>query len=501
MIVSMNDVHDVHLEYQCSLFKGKKMKKYMYIGILALACAGCSAQDPGYQKPQQDIDLTRTADVSVERIGKMLETQSKAESVTLKETVLATLENHRGLKIIQENLDVVRHELRRAKAGWGPSLDATGRAGASRQSDSTTRSYGTDSGMYGASGVGLTLTQPLWDGFATRSRVRSGEASVDSMTFRVLDNATSFALDAIIAHVDLLRRREILRLAQANVEQHLAILSSQQERLALGASSSADLSQTQGRLARARSTLVEAQASLREAEANYIRLTGKPLPGQLEDVPLPAGMFGDMEGVLQKAQADNPKMKAYLADIRAARGNKELAQSAYHPKINLEVGPNYSDRSGRGSNWESSFDVMATMRWNVFNSGADKAEVEAAESRIRQSRETAYNFVDDLSQQISDTWTRYQANIDTRQYYQEAIGYNTQTRDAYLEQFILGQRSLLDVLDAENELFNSSTQYVTADGNVIVGAYRLYALAGDLLPKLGLDGKMLYEPAAEGKAE
>ena len=107
----------------------------------------------------------------------------------------------------------------------------------------------------------------------------------------------------------------------------------------------------------------------------------------------------------------------------------------------------------------------------------------------------------DLSQQISDTWTRYQANIDTRQYYREAIAYNNQTRDAYLEQFILGQRSLLDVLDAENELFNSSTQYVTVDGNVIIGAYHLYALAGDLLSKLGLDGKMLYEPAAKSKAE
>ena len=477
------------------------MRSSIWILALTLACAGCSAQQPAPgQTQQQAADLTRTPDVSADRIGKMLEAQPQSGVVTLKETVLATLQNHRGLKVIQENLDVVRHELRRAKAGWGPSLDATGRAGANQLSDSTTRSYGTDSGMYGATGVGLTLTQPLWDGFATRSRVRSGEATVDSMTYRVLDNATSFALDAIIAHVDLLRRREILQLAQANVDQHLSILASQQERLNLGASSTADLTQTQGRLARARSTLADAQASLSEAEAGYIRLTGKPLPGQLEEVPLPAGMFGDMDGVLQKAQADNPKMKAYLADIRAARGNKELAESAYHPKINLEVGPNYSDRAGRGSNWESSFDVMATMRWNLFNSGADRAETEAAESRVRQSRETAYNFMDDLSQQISDTWTRYQASIDTRKYYQEAIVYNTQTRDAYLEQFNMGQRSLLDVLDAENELFNSSTQYATANGNVIVGAYRLYALAGNLLPELDVDGKALYEPAPEGNA-
>lgn len=94
------------------------------------------------------------------------------------------------------------------------------RYGASRLSDDTTRSYGSDKGMYAASGVGITLTQPLWDGFATRSRVRTGEATVESMEYRVFDNATSFGLDGLIAHVDYLRRREILRLAQENVARH-----------------------------------------------------------------------------------------------------------------------------------------------------------------------------------------------------------------------------------------------------------------------------------------
>lgn len=158
---------------------------------------------------------------------------------------------------MQENLDVVRHELRRAKAGWGPSVDAVGRTGASRLSNTTTRPLNADKDMYGANSISLTLTQPLWDGFATRSRVRTGEATVDSMTYRVLDNATSFALDAIIAHVDLLRRREILQLAKDNVRQHVEILDSQKERVELGAGSSADVTQTKGRLAapRARSPM------------------------------------------------------------------------------------------------------------------------------------------------------------------------------------------------------------------------------------------------------
>lgn len=232
--------------------------------------------------------------------------------VTLKESVEATLKSHRGLKVMQENLDVVRHELRKAKAGWGPSVDAVGRTGFSRLSDTTTRPLGADKDMYSANSVSLTLTQPLWDGFATRSRVRSGEATVDSMTYRVLDNATSFALDAIIAHVDLLRRREILELAQANVAQHQDILKSQNERVDLGAGSTADVTQTKGRLARALSTLTDAEASLREGEASYIRLTGTPVPADLSEVYVPASVYPDYDSVLGVAEKNNPDRKSVV---------------------------------------------------------------------------------------------------------------------------------------------------------------------------------------------
>ena len=419
-----------------------------------------------------------------------VETQKHLTS--LKNTVSLTLKNHRGLKIIQENRDVVLHELRRAEAGWGPSVDVVGRAGVSRLSNTTTRPLDADKGMYGTNSIGITLTQPLWDGFATRSRVRTAEATVDFMSFRVFDNATTFALDGLIAHVDVLRRRAILNLAKANVRQHKEILASEEERVALGASSSAEVSQTQGRLARALSTLTEAEASLREGESSYIRLTGGPVPAALEEVRVPADTYTDYDMIIQTAQKNNPKLKAYFADIKAARGEKELAHSAYHPKINLEAGPAYSDRGGPGNQWTSSLDAQLVMRWNIFNSGADKAETEAAESRMRMSSQVMYNFMDDLALEIENTWTRYLAAIDQKKYYAEAISYNTATRDAYLEQFQLGERSLLDVLDAESELFNSSTQYETVSGNVIVGAYRLYALTGMLLPELGIDEKELY---------
>ena len=283
------------------------------------------------------------------------------------------------------------------------------------------------------------------------------------------------------------------KVTAALAKQHVEILDSQKERVELGAGSSADVTQTKGRLARAQSTLTDAEASLREGEASYIRLTGKPVPASLAEVYVPEPMYTGYDAVMEVADKNNPKLKAYMSDIKAARGEKELAESAYHPKINFEVGPSYSDRSGPGSQWTSGVDAGLVMRWNLFNSGADKPGTEAAESRTRMATETLYNFHDELALEIENTWTRYLAAKEQKKYYEEAIGYNTATRDAYLEQFKLGERSLLDVLDAESELFNSSTQYTTANGNVVVGAYRLYALTGMLLPELGIKEDPLYE--------
>lgn len=422
---------------------------------------------------------------------------SGMEPVTLEKTVNATLRNHRALKVIQENRQAAIHELRRAKAGWGPQIDLSGRGGFGYLSDDTTRSEGSDTGMYASYSAGALLVQPLWDGLATHSRVWTREAMVDSLTHRVFDNATTLSLDGLIAHIDLLRRREILRLAEENVRQYQMILAAEKERVALGAAASSDVSQTQGRLARAMTTLTEARASLREGEASYSRLTGLPVPEELASIVLPADMYVNADEVMRDAERWNPKLNAYLADIQMARGDKELAKSAFHPQIRLEAGPNFSDREGPGSHWSKGNDVMLVMRWNLFKSGADVAATRSADAKIDEASEILYNFKDELAEEVENTWTQYRSAIAQQKYYEEAVIFNRETRDAYREQFLLGQRSLLDVLDAEDELFNSSTQYETMSGNVLVGAYRMYGLSGRLLSLVGADISNLNDPPAE----
>ncbi len=415
---------------------------------------------------------------------------------TMSETVNAVIRTHKSLKSIQENRVVATEELRRSKAGYGPRIDLTGSGGMSNLSDSGTRAIDREQHFYGVGQARLTLTQPIWDGFATRSRVRASQSVLDSSSSRVIDNATTLALDGIIAHVDLIWRRRTVELSQANVVTHQRILALTRDRESTGADTIANVTQTQGRLISAMSTLEDTKASLVQGEDSYVRLTELPLPMAMGPIKQPIKMFSGPQEIIDYAKNNNPKIIAFLADVRTQQANKELAEASFHPTVNLEAGPNWSNTGYRepneyGDNWTLGVDVLGTVSWNLFNSGADVAASKASAARVREARYTANSYLDDLTLQINNSWTDYQTAVTQLAYHLEAIGYNIQTRDLYMEQFLIGQRTLLDVLDAESELYNSEIQAVTARANIIISAYTLYALSGLLLPELQITAEQV----------
>ena len=415
--------------------------------------------------------------------------------LSVEDSIYGVLRNHHNLRGMIENREVLDHEVRRAQAGFGPRVDVTGQAGGSVLSDSSTRSQNLDSQMWGKVGYSAQLVQPIWDGFATRSRVRTAKSTLESQKYRVFDTATSLSLDAIIAHIDLLRRRKIYELSEENVAHHKSLVGQAQDRASLGADTAADVTQAQSRLQRALSSLSEAKASLLVAEETYTRLTGLPAASRLQTVTMPPQLYTSSQAVLEKAKKSNPKLAAYLQDIRASRAERELADSAFSPALNLEAGPNYTNLGGTSDRWVYSFDVMGVVRWNIFNSGADVAERRAASARMRQSRQVMYNFIDDLKLDVDSTWVNYLAAQEQYNHYSKAIEYNRYTRTAYIEQFQIGKRSILDVLDTESELYNSATQAETARGNILVGAYRLSALTGNMLPEMSINTGPLGQSA------
>ena len=206
-----------------------------------------------------------------------------ATHISVNDTVYGVLHNHRSLMSIKENRALLEHELNKARAGFGPRVDVTGEIGVGVLSDTTSRGLNLDDQWLSVGSVSAKLVQPIWDGFATRSRTRMARAALDSAQARLLDTQTTVTLNAVVAHLNLLRCRVLRELAQENVARHESIVQQAYERLALGADTQADVAQAQSRLKRAESLLSEADAALQTAYATYTRTTGLE-PRHLEEV-------------------------------------------------------------------------------------------------------------------------------------------------------------------------------------------------------------------------
>lgn len=412
---------------------------------------------------------------------------------TLKDTVLSTLSYNPDIKSFQEYRQAAVHDVSRARSGWLPRVDARAGWGVEQWSDANTRQSPAqrgfaqnDRGFYERSEASLIIQQTIWDGFATWSRYQIGTTRLDSASSRLLDNAEAASLDAILAHIEVYRQRRLVALGELNVQNHKDILVSQQERQRVGASSLADVTQTTGRLARAQASLADTRSALEVAMATYKRLTGKE-PRELEAPYAPDNAYPSMEAALADSQTRNPKVKALQADIETARAQKELDKSPFHPQIYLEVGPAYQWQVQGSQTYDWGTGVMLRGVWNLFDGFYDWYNVKGDVARLRQTKQQLNSQTDTLARDTASTWSALISAREQAKYFDVAVDNNTQTRDAYLQQFNVGQRSLLDVLDSENELYSSSIQLVTARLNEVAAMYRLKALGGELLAGLGVD--------------
>jgi adhesin transport system outer membrane protein len=419
--------------------------------------------------------------------------------VTIKDTVTTALEYSPRLKMMNANHKAVGHEVNRAEGGYYPRVDLSFGYGAEAHSDVFTRSPAEDNehNFYDRLEAGLRVTQLLYDGKETTSLVGIEEAKYDSAQWRVMDNAEAISLDAVIAHLEVYRQRELVVLAEKNVQDHRNILDKLEKRQSGGAGSIADVSQTKARLARAIASLARVEGDLRTAEANYQMVVGK-LAGDVEFFTVPAALVpNSLEEALQAPSIQNPKVIALQHNVDEAEERVNLSNSSNLPKINLELSSTYEDQVESSETYEQNNQAMMRLNWNLFNGGSDIADKKAAMARKLQVINQRDNQRDQVIEETRATWAELQAAKAEVVAFGDAITFNQKTLDAYVQQFEVGQRTLLDVLDAHNELFQSSGLLVTSRTNEVVAIERLLALGGKLNQSLQIDQQLYTAKVAE----
>ena len=405
-----------------------------------------------------------------------------AGATTLYQSVEQALSTNPELQTLAHNSQALQHDLEQSRGAYLPTVDMSFGYGLEQHSDGATRkssSNPSDTDWDPRTDADLKLTQLIYDGGETGSQVSIQQALLDSGNYQLQAGTQAIALDAVTAHLNVYLQRELVALAEKNLKIHRDIYQSLAEREQAGAGSISDVTQVQARLARAESTLYLSQAELKRAIANYTRVVGTR-PGELTDAGVPEAFPQTLEEALERTEQKNPELLAFDAEIVEADSRYTLARSNYQPKIDLELNSRYNDQLEGNSSWQNTNSAMLVLRWNLFKGGQDKAGVNSAFSRKYQSRSRRAAKLDELMEETRTVWANYLALKQQKVAFRDAVNYSRKTFDAYLKQFSVSRRTMLDVLIVENDGFQSAVQLATVSTNETIAAYRILKLMGAL---------------------
>jgi outer membrane protein, adhesin transport system len=331
----------------------------------------------------------------------------------------------------------------------------------------------------------LVLRQMLFDGFATPSEVERLGHAARVRYYELQSSMQTTALDIVSAYIDVQRYRQLLNYAKSNYAVHQQLFDRIEQRVQAGIARRVDLEQASGRLALAEANLLTEMTNLQNVTARFQRLSGDLPPEILPEVGfLKEGLASDANKALEIAYQKNPELLSAIENIVATQQEVRGRRGKYMPRLDLQARKNL-DVSSDGRNSSVAGDMVElTATFNLFNGFTDQANIAQSSENLNRSydlrdkacvdtRQTvviAYNDVVSLTEQL-EYRNQHQLSIE-------------KAREAYRKQFDIGQRTLLDLLDTENEYFQAKRTYTNTEKDLYAAYARTYAGEGGLLSKL-----------------
>jgi adhesin transport system outer membrane protein len=407
-----------------------------------------------------------------------------AANISIYDSVEKSLRHDPRIKSLNYRVEAAEFDLKRERSLYLPRVDMTLGYGLEQHSDKVTRRSGarpSDSDWDPLGDASLRITQRLYDGGELRQRVSIQQTVLDVAGLKHQGVRNFVILDTINAHLSVLRHREVEVLATRNLEAHEHMIQLLKEREQAGAGSIADVAQAQARFSQARAAWLIVQKDLQHAQTTYHRLTdSNPAPEHFGYQACHDIFPATLEQALDLAKRFNPELKVAEVGLIEAEAREKLSRSAYRPKLDLQLSSRFNDQLEGDSSWKNTNDIMLNLNWNLFNGGHDRALTAAAMARRNQVRADRENLLLELYEQIAVIWSTYQSLEDHRKILDEAIIYSYSALDAYLQQFSVSQRSLLELLDAQNNYFQTATQLINVSINRDLAGYELLGLIGDI---------------------
>ncbi len=334
----------------------------------------------------------------------------------------------------------------------------------------------------------VTLTQLLFDGWESKNEVLRQHARVDSSAHRVRETVELVGLSIVEAYLEILRQREILLIAQQNVSDHLAIFMLIRDGVKAGRSTLADKEQARSRVAAARTTQISTRQALRNAEANYRRGVGVAPADELVVPVIPTeALSKSVEEEVLQALAHSPTLDIFEADIQSAHAEAQQTRASFFPQVDLQLNARQGHDLNGVDGRDTSASALVVMNWNLYRGGADKARHREFLHRHKEAKESRERASRAVENDVYQTWASMEAASGRSEQFATQVEANEKVVAAYKDQFSLGRRTLLDLLDIQTELFASRSNKVNSEFLEMLAVYRLLVLKGSLLSSMGIE--------------
>lgn len=333
----------------------------------------------------------------------------------------------------------------------------------------------------------LTLRQMIFDGLATPSEVGRLDHVAKARYFELQSQMQSIALETATAYFDLLRYRRLVAYAQDNFVVHKQVFDKIKSRVDAGVGKKVDLEQATGRLALAEANLLTESTNLYDVNARFQRLVGElPAENLVEVMIGQDGLASSSAEALDIAYKQNPNILSAIENIIAVERSVTGRKAPFLPRLDLQ-GRKIIDVNDASRNSTLASDTLeVTASWNIFNGFTDKSNLDSAVEDLNRSHDLRDKACVDTRQQVSIAYNSIQQlkeQVSYRKLHQDSI---EKARLAYRKQYDIGQRTLLDLLDTENEYFQARRNFTNAEMDMNTAYTRTYAGQGELLRKLGV---------------
>ncbi len=408
-----------------------------------------------------------------------------AAGMTLEEALALTYQSNPALLAERAQLRAVDENVAQARSGWRPTVSSSLSAGVAQTKSKTNGVTAADGSSYPRTGR-LSVNQPLYTGGAVGAAVAGAEAEVQAQRAALFNSEQQTLLQAVVAYVNVLREEATLYLQVTNLSRLQKQLEATRDRFRVGEVTRTDVAQAESRVSRARSDRTQAEGNLITARVAFERIVGQ-VPDRVESPGFPSGLPTGREEAVDVALRENFTLVRAKFDELSARHAIDEAQARLKPRVNVIGQAQQAYDSSGGDNESTSLAAELQLTIPIYQSGAEYSE-------IRQTKETANRarlLVDNTRREVVDSaasaFEAYQTTLARIESLKSEVKSSEIALEGVQQEATVGARTVLDVLDAEQELLDGQVDLVQAQRDATVASYQLLQALGRLTAQdLGL---------------